>query len=168
MNTDYYKIEAYIDGEREILFGSFDKADCKYELEAEKEGWKAEGYKKIKIITTTTEDKPDPAVYENLVSADEIEAFVSFENEGELSEYIDDGLITKSGDQYFVHDEYIIKTIKENKTNPKRFWMDYAPCMNFQYDQEELIEKGIEHGFIKEINNGYLLINHKYQGKPEQ
>jgi len=37
----YYEVEGYIDGEREVLFGSFDKRDCAYELEAERESWKA-------------------------------------------------------------------------------------------------------------------------------
>ena len=59
----YYEVEGYIDGEREVLFGSFDKSDCKYELEAEREGWKAEGYKKIKLVVRETQETPDPDVY---------------------------------------------------------------------------------------------------------
>ena len=59
----YYEVEGYIDGEREVLFGSFDKRDCTYELEAERESWKAEGYKKIKIVSRETQETPDPEVY---------------------------------------------------------------------------------------------------------
>jgi len=62
MNT-YYEIKAYIDGQEEVLFGSFEKSDCTYELEAEKDGWKAEGFKSIKITSRKTEEEPDTEVY---------------------------------------------------------------------------------------------------------
>jgi hypothetical protein len=62
MNT-YYEIQAKFEGEIEILFGSFDRSDCAYELEAEKESWKDQGYKQIKIVSRQTEESPDPEVY---------------------------------------------------------------------------------------------------------
>ena len=34
--TTYYDVVATIDGEQEQLFGSYDKADCTSEVEAEK------------------------------------------------------------------------------------------------------------------------------------
>ena len=61
----YFEIEAFISGDREILFGSFDRDDCKYELEAEKESWKDQGYKKIKLVSRETKETPDPKVYCN-------------------------------------------------------------------------------------------------------
>ena len=67
MNT-YYEITANIDGETEILFGSFDKSDCAYELDAEKESWKCEGFKSIKIVSRKTEEKPDAEVYGDSVA----------------------------------------------------------------------------------------------------
>ena len=63
MNT-YYEITAKIDEQEEVLFGSFEKSDCTYELEAEKEGWKAEGFKSIKITSRKTEEAPDTEVYD--------------------------------------------------------------------------------------------------------
>lgn len=59
----YYEVEGYIEGEREVLFGSFDKRDCAYELEADRESWRAEGYKKLKIVSRETQETPDPEVY---------------------------------------------------------------------------------------------------------
>lgn len=66
--TKYYEITAKFEGEKELLFGSFIKADCLYELEAERDSWKGEGYKSIKLVSRETEEKPDTTVY----SADEI------------------------------------------------------------------------------------------------
>ncbi len=62
MNT-YYEITGKIDGETELLFGSFVRSDCTYELDAERDQWKDEGYKSLKITTRPTHDTPDPAVY---------------------------------------------------------------------------------------------------------
>ena len=59
----YYMVTGVLNGRTEKLFGSFDKADCTYEIEAEKESWKGEGYKNIKISTKETADKPDKEVY---------------------------------------------------------------------------------------------------------
>lgn len=165
MNT-YYEVTANIDGFKEVLFGSFDKSDCKYEIEAEKDSWKSEGYKSIKIEARETEEKPDPEVYENLVSSEIIEAFVEFNNEGDLSEYIEEGLITRNNDQFFVNDESILKIIIEHTTNVKAFKIDYLPCFNFELDGNELIELGLKFKFIKFVNSEktMILINHKYEG----
>ena len=62
MNT-YYKITGTIDGHEETLFGSFDKSDCTFELDSEKQTWKDEGFRKLKITNEETEEKPDPEVY---------------------------------------------------------------------------------------------------------
>ena len=76
MNT-YYEIKGTVDGEEEILFGSFDKSDCTYELESEKEGWKSEGYKKIKIVSREEAAEPDTEVY-----GEDFVALVKAESEG--------------------------------------------------------------------------------------
>lgn len=56
-------VTGVLNGRTEKLYGSFDKSDCTYELDAERESWKAEGYKKFKIISKETADKPDKKVY---------------------------------------------------------------------------------------------------------
>ena len=62
--TTYYEIKAVnIDGDTEVLYGSFVKAEARYELDAEKASWKDEGYKLIKIVSRTTDDAPDMSVY---------------------------------------------------------------------------------------------------------
>lgn len=65
MTNKYYEVTGVIDGQKEVLFGSFDKDDCKYEKDAEKDNWRNEGYKSIKIEVRTTEEKPDSEVYGN-------------------------------------------------------------------------------------------------------
>lgn len=62
MNT-YYEIHGSIDGSTEILFGSFAKSDVRYELDAEKDSWKDQGYTALAIIPRETDEKPDPEVY---------------------------------------------------------------------------------------------------------
>ena len=62
MNT-YYEIKATIDGDTDILFGSFSKADCQYELQAEKVSWKDQGYANLAITSRDTDESPDPVVY---------------------------------------------------------------------------------------------------------
>ena len=70
--TTYYEITAKIDGNIEVLFGSFVKSDCTYELDAEKSSWKDQGYKAIKITSRETEDTPDPEVYDELVTSKQL------------------------------------------------------------------------------------------------
>ena len=65
MNT-YYIITAKFEGQKEELFGSFDRNDCQYELEGFKEDWKSQGYKGIKIERKATTQEPDPEVYPEL------------------------------------------------------------------------------------------------------
>lgn len=40
----------------------------------------------------------------------------------------------------------------------KEFWIQYAPCFNFEFDEKQLIRKGLERGFItKVIKDGETL-----------
>lgn len=59
----YYVITGVIDGAEEVLYGSYDKSDTDYELVAERDGWKSEGYTKIKTKTVEKAEAPDPEVY---------------------------------------------------------------------------------------------------------
>lgn len=73
MSALYHKVIATIDGEQEELYGSFVKADCEYEIEAERDSWKEEGYKGIKIVSTLTEEEPDTEVYTDQERQNEID-----------------------------------------------------------------------------------------------
>jgi hypothetical protein len=59
----YYKVQGTIDGQAEQLFGSYVKEHCTYELDAERDTWKDEGYKAIKIVSVRTEDAPMKGIY---------------------------------------------------------------------------------------------------------
>lgn len=98
---------------KEILFGSFDRSDCKYEIEAERESWKDQGYKKIKIESRLTTETPDPEVYDNFVTADIVESYIEDLEQGLLCEWIEDTYITKSGNGYFVNDNQLLSDIKK-------------------------------------------------------
>ena len=63
MTTKYFEVVGSINGETEVLYGSFERNDCVYELDCERETWKADGYKKLKIVSRLTEETPDPEVY---------------------------------------------------------------------------------------------------------
>jgi hypothetical protein len=110
----YFDVIGFIDDVSESLYGSFDRLDCKYELEAEKTSWKDQGYKGIQIVSRETSDKPDPTVYENLVSFNDVNAIIESKNDGELHDYIEDKLITKTGEQFFINDEQLLSEIKMN------------------------------------------------------
>ncbi len=66
MSHTYYEVKAVFEGETEVLYGSFNPSDARYELQAEKEGWKAEGYKLFGIQSRQVKDAPDPEVYPEL------------------------------------------------------------------------------------------------------
>ena len=51
------------DGIVEILYGSYDKAEAEYELEATRDSWKDEGYRGIKLGWKATEEAPDAGIY---------------------------------------------------------------------------------------------------------
>ena len=109
----YFEVIGKFEGDLEVLFGSFDRVDCKYEIEAEKTSWKDQGYKGIKIVSRLTDEKPDPTVYENLASKKEVMQIVSDLNEGDIQSYIEDGLITKVGKQYLINDKQLLTEIKK-------------------------------------------------------
>ena len=63
MSHTYYKVIATYEGIDEVLYGSFVRKDCLYEIESERESWKEQGYKKIRIEPELTEEEPDADVY---------------------------------------------------------------------------------------------------------
>jgi len=68
----HYKVTGEIDGQVEELYCSFLRSDCVYEKEAEKENWKEQGYKKIKIVSEEINEEPDEEVYgDNIVTKEE-------------------------------------------------------------------------------------------------
>jgi hypothetical protein len=71
MNT-YYELTAIIDGETEVLFGSFNKNDCFYEHKAEAYSLRDEGYRNFKVVSRETTDAPDPTIY----TAEEIKEMI--------------------------------------------------------------------------------------------
>lgn len=62
MNT-YYEIQGKIDGDTEVLYGSFSRSDALYELDAERGSWIDQGYSALRVIPRETDESPDPVVY---------------------------------------------------------------------------------------------------------
>jgi hypothetical protein len=165
--TNYYQVQGTIEDSTEILFGSFDRSECKDEIECEKSTWKSEGYKKITIVITKTNEKPDPTVYENLVSKEDLKAFVKSENEGSIIDYIADGLITKSGDSFLINDTRILADINMIRTGlltSKQLWMQQAPSFNFELDEKDLLKLALKKGFVIQPDQKIKLykINEEY------
>lgn len=66
----YYEVKAINEArEKEILFGSYDREDCEDEIEAERDNWKEQGYRKIHIKPRKTIEAPDPEVYSELMGS---------------------------------------------------------------------------------------------------
>ncbi len=63
--NNYYELTAVIDGEKEVLFGSFDKSEVTYEKQCESESLRAQGYKSLKIELRQTNEQPDADIYGN-------------------------------------------------------------------------------------------------------
>jgi hypothetical protein len=68
----YYEVIATINGASDVLYGSFERADCVSEIDAERDAWKIQGYKAIKIAYRTVIESPDAEVYPALDYREEI------------------------------------------------------------------------------------------------
>ncbi len=113
----YYEVIGIIDGQKEILFGSFAKKDCTFELDSEREGWKAEGYKGLKIVSRLTDESPDPEVYKNdiVISTEYLSEHKDFFTLEELETYLDErGLDWVNSDTVCVLD--VVNEAIENET----------------------------------------------------
>jgi len=65
MSYVHYKVVGKIDGEVEVLYSSYLRKDCAYEMKYTQDYWKDEGYKSIKIDSINTDEAPDPEVYKD-------------------------------------------------------------------------------------------------------
>lgn len=110
--NNYYEISGTIDSEEEILFGSFERADCVYELEAEKEQWKEEGYKKLRIKPKKTSEEASAEVYEMVTSSE--------------------------------------------------IFQRHAPDFNFELNEEELVQRGLDCGFLSRAGKDKYIISKDY------
>ena len=44
-------------------------------------------------------------------------------------------------------------------------WMNQAPCWNFELDEDELLAKALEVGFVKQVGEDRYEMNQDYEGK---
>lgn len=65
MTYTYYKVVANFEGEEDYLFGSYRRSDCQSEIECEKDSWREEGYRRIRIISKEVSEPPCPKVYDD-------------------------------------------------------------------------------------------------------
>lgn len=168
MTTQYFNVVGYIEGKKEVLFGSFDRNDCKQELDVEKSNWKSDGYKKLTIEVTETTETPDSEVYPNLVSKDELQAFIDVnQSNGFLNDYINDNLIVECGDEFLINDEQLLTEINTFKTGlitSHQLWVQQAPSFNFELGEVELLKKALDVGFVTQPDKSIALykINEAY------
>jgi hypothetical protein len=114
--NNYYEVIGSLDDKIDILYGSFVRADCTDEIDAEKASWKSEGYKKIKIVSRAVEEAPDLEVYvEDVVTKQSLfmqqaPAFNFELNADELLDHaLDVGFVTAIGGMegcYLINREY--------------------------------------------------------------
>ncbi len=65
-----YTITGTIDGQIEELYCSYDRSDCVYEKDCEKDTWKEQGYKKITIGSRIVEEQPSAEVYDSATTGE--------------------------------------------------------------------------------------------------
>lgn len=65
-NWTYYEVIGTYEGEEEILFSSYSRKDAIYEKENSSQGWRWDGYKKIKMEKRIVNVAPDREVYPEL------------------------------------------------------------------------------------------------------
>tara|TARA_R100000458_G_scaffold49486_1_gene49110 strand:+ start:2793 stop:3011 length:219 start_codon:yes stop_codon:yes gene_type:complete len=47
-------------------------------------------------------------------------------------------------------------------------WTMYIPQFNFEYDEDELLQKALDWGFVTKVGEDKYLMNASYEGKPEE
>lgn len=57
-----------------------------------------------------------------------------------------------------IEDGHTIKIVNVYMTKEQLF-THYAPCMNFEYDYDQLVEVALKRGFVTETDNGYKINN---------
>ena len=68
----YYEVIATIHGTTDVLYGSFERSDCVGEIDDERDTWKLQGYKAIKIAYRNVTESPDLEVYPALDYREEL------------------------------------------------------------------------------------------------
>ena len=58
----------------------------------------------------------------------------------------------------------ILKELPEDRITYSKheFFMSQAPCWAFEYDEEQLLQKGLDAGFITKIGDDEYLQNNSY------
>lgn len=62
----YYEVIGTYEGEKEILFSSYSRKDAIYEKTTSGQGWRWDGYTKIKLEKKIVDIAPDREVYPEL------------------------------------------------------------------------------------------------------
>tara|TARA_R100001440_G_scaffold73946_1_gene98891 strand:- start:1881 stop:2120 length:240 start_codon:yes stop_codon:yes gene_type:complete len=61
--TTEYKYYEIVSSCGTVQYGSYDRQEALYELEAERDNYKEDGYKGTKLRWKAVEEAPDPAIY---------------------------------------------------------------------------------------------------------
>lgn len=112
MNT-YFKLTAELNGERKILFGSYNKQDVVDEKREEMHNYKQDGYKFFKIESVEVDESANDESYPEAMTAHEF--FIAhapdfnfeLDEQGLVELALERGVISKAG-----KDKYIYTTCK--------------------------------------------------------
>jgi len=44
----------------------------------------------------------------------------------------------------------------------QELWLNQAPCLNFEFDEDELLEEALDNGFVTRIGENKFLVNNGY------
>mgnify|MGYP000326940545 FL=1 len=44
----------------------------------------------------------------------------------------------------------------------QELWLNQAPCLNFEFDEDELLEEALDNGFVTRIGENKFLVNNEY------
>ena len=57
---------------------------------------------------------------------------------------------------------------KEVIFTQKELWLNQAPCWNFELDQDQLLQKALDVGFVIKVGEDAYLVNQDYKSRNEQ
>ena len=69
-----------------------------------------------------------------------------------------------------MYEKYLTRTVNNmsNKItifSKNTLWMNQAPSWNFELDEDELLAKALEVGFVKQVGEDRYEMNQDYEGK---
>ena len=105
----YYELTAELDGERHVLFGSYNKADVTAEKRIEMPTYKEDGYKRFKIESKEVEEEADSKVYEEIMTTEEFfqkhapDYNFELSHDGLIQEALAEGFISKAGANKYIY-----------------------------------------------------------------